>query len=210
MSQYLADSELMLSNINDTDFTIHSITIFDKHMKLAIQMATDIFYNLNCADIIEIEKIDKKSFFGKLFSLKNYDVRLGKNKVDISNCGIMEKLILQQFEQHSLFTLNELIGRTFQVVFRGKGTDNTNPGKEFLVYILQNQVFELFSYENYKKLFVQKVKIWQTVDQVNKQKEIQYKTVNILTQNPELRKLIEDKITNEFDKYKPTGTPLSD
>jgi hypothetical protein len=46
MSKYLAESEIMLDLINNTDFSIESMAVFDKHMKLATQVATDSIYSM--------------------------------------------------------------------------------------------------------------------------------------------------------------------
>jgi hypothetical protein len=209
MSKYLAESEIMLDLINNTDFSIESMAVFDKHMKLATQVATDSIYSMYTADVIEIEKTGKESFFGKLFSLKKNVVRKGQQKVEQAHCGFFEDILLHELEHADSLDLDDWLKNAFKVIFKSVYT-HVNPGKHFLHYGLVNQRIGLFTYEIYKKLLSKKIKITQTEEQRALFKQIQFQTIDGITQNPDVRKAIEERVKFEFERYKPTQSPLTE
>jgi hypothetical protein len=159
-------SEIELATVNDTEYDIDYWHIGDRYNDLAINLITDVFYNLYRRHIIHIKKTENEI---RVLGLKikrptAYFLRLNKEAVPDGVVGWLEKIIIHLLEKDSPVELNQLIKKTLRKVMGIGGYPN--PGKMFFKIGLQSQEMHLFSCAiRYPLLSGSYLNVWQIQEQ---------------------------------------------
>ncbi|RYD52219.1 MAG: hypothetical protein EOP52_08595 [Sphingobacteriales bacterium] len=195
-------SEVELANVNDTEYDIDHWHIGDRYNDLAINLITDVFYNLYRRHIIHIEEVDNEI---RVLGLRikrptTYFLKLNKDLVLNGVIGWLEKIIIQLFEKGSSIELNHVIKKALKKVMRSSGYPN--PGKMFFKLGLQSQEMHLFSCViRYPLLSGSYLNVWQNQEQVELLQNISITPWNEDYLNFDIH-LLYRKITYRFLSYR--------